>query len=46
MEVAEAIGCTYTLAQITVKAFNLIYKSQAFPEGYQEWKHKPKAEKT
>ena len=46
MEVAEAAGCAYTPEQITSKAFNLISKSQAYPEGCREWKRKPLADKT
>ena len=46
MEVAEAAGCANTPNQITHKAFNLIEKSQAFPEGCREWKRKTNAEKT
>jgi hypothetical protein len=36
MEVAKAADCAYTPAQITAKAFNLLNKSQAFPEGCRE----------
>lgn len=46
MEVAEAAGCAYTPAQITSKAFSLINKSQAYPEGCREWKRKSNADKT
>ena len=46
MEVAEAAGCAYTHDQITSKAFNLISKSQAYPEGCREWKRKATENKT
>ena len=46
MEIAEAAGYAYTLEQITSKAFNLIQRSQAFPEGCREWKRKTSINKT
>ena len=38
IEIAEAAGCAHTLEQIASKAFNLINKSQACPEGCREYK--------
>lgn len=46
MQVVEAAGCACALEQITSKAYNLINKSQAHPDGYREWKRKPNNEKS
>ena len=36
IEIAEVAGCAYAPEQVTSKAFNLISKSQAYPEGCRE----------
>ena len=46
METAEAAGCLYTTSQIVNKAFNVINKSNAYPEGCREWKRKAPGDKT
>lgn len=38
MEVAEVESCKFSLSQIISKAFNLINKSNAHPEGCLKWK--------
>ena len=45
MKIAEAAGYACTPEQIAAKAFNLIVKSQAYPEGCRKWKRKANADK-
>jgi len=46
MEMAEAASCPYTTSQIVNKAFNIINKSNTYPEGCRKWKHKVANNKT
>jgi len=46
MDVTEAAGAQYMAQQIVNKAFSLIIKSDAFPDGVCEWRQKPTLDKT
>jgi hypothetical protein len=46
VDYAEAGGSPYSTAQIVTNAYNIVFKTGAFPEACREWRRRPHIDKT